>query len=414
MQYTLNLFKADQHDGILARAVQGDVLAVVHDHIADTGKEIRWTPVVADDDWEHRSMVSELQEEVTSDALESVRAFNVLRRGILRDQEALARALKRKNAKVQLSGVLDYFNPDSGRSAFFLKMLLSFPRVVVGSRIEIGGFFRMNSKACKTFCWPKEFKDTMPAALKELRDGKPYSLLDIADSGERFKTAYRANRLGFDDTVNAFKTYVINVGHLAGKDAVRKATRLLTALDRLVSAFGVLGIDGYARLDELADKVIDAISEMREELSASAYDDKIFPTEEHSDDKPYARDTYGVIGKSFTIKSEGRSVSYKIARKCTSKKGRPGIVFQFGKWQTPLELYSQRGADLMGALYSEYLLRLKGKSKTDGYVDRPESLKRNYSNAFPKSRRQMMRRFIETGRGLHKGCIRLVIPAAYL
>jgi len=271
----------------------------------------------------------------------------------------------------------------------------------------------MNVEACKNFSWPQEFEDTMPAALRELREGKTYSLLDIADPGERFKAAYSANRLGFDDTINAYETYVIAVGQLIGKDALRKATHLLTSLDRLVNALDDLGIDGYPRIDMLADKVIDAISDMREELASSTFSAAAISVES-AEDESYSRDTYGVLRKSLKVKNVQGMVSYKIARKCVSKKGRQGIAFLFGKWQTPLEIYSQRGADLMGLLYTEYLLRLNGKSKIDGYIDRPKSLQRNFSNAFPKSRRRMMKRFIEVGRGMNKGSLRLVIPPEYL
>lgn len=128
----------------------------------------------------------------------------------------------------------------------------------------------------------------------------------------------------------------------------------------------------------------------------------------------YTHDTYGIIGKTFTVKKEKQTVSYTVARKCTSEKGLAGIAFSFGRYQTPLELYSQRATDIMGKLYTEYLLRIRGKSKTEGFIELPDALKRNYSNAFPKSKRSMMKQFIETGKGPFKGQIRLVLGTSYL
>lgn len=270
MQYALNLFKADRRHGIFAQATQTGRLGDLHDHLADSARPARWHFFGEGQSPVERELYADAQLCATHQALEAILRLNVLRRGIARDFEDLCKQTAKGSMKLKLDGILHYLDPRNGRGATFLEFLLSFPRFEDGNRIVPGGLPYLDIESCKAFNWPKEYADTMPPALKHLIDGAPGNLLDaITDPSKKILVAHRLDRLMFDETVFDFKNYVLSVARAAGKDPLRAATRFASALDRLVGGLEALGIDAIQRIDELLDKVLDAMSTLREELAAS-------------------------------------------------------------------------------------------------------------------------------------------------
>ena len=229
--------------------------------------------------------------------------------------------------------------------------------------------------------------------------------LDLNDSE---LASCNGNRGAFDFCNQAFSQYITEIG--IRFNCIPASTDAFGRFCELIRQF--TDIAGPTR--EELDSILDIHDKLSESLHAFSIAVSSADAKTSGQKNESIKDKKNIVGRQLIVRRGKSYISYPIATHCTSKRGLKGIAFHFGKWTEPLCLYSQRPIDLMSELYIEYEKNTKLQSNNDGFVKLPPELVRNYANAFPKAKRKMMQTFIDPGRGIHKGSIRLTIPDAFL